>query len=100
MLDGVAARSGGADVAAEIQRRRRALAAAGLDPDLAVTRGASFANEVWIGDEVVVRINHAEQLGGDPERSCARRRSQRGCRARRATPRFWTPAATGTWRGS
>lgn len=56
------------DVAAAIQRRRRALAAAGLDPDLAVTRGPSFSNEVWIGDEVVVRINHAEQPGGDPAR--------------------------------
>ncbi len=53
-------------VIAAIQRRRRALVAAGLDPDPAVTRGPGFANEVWIGDEVVVRIHHAAQVGGDP----------------------------------
>jgi aminoglycoside phosphotransferase (APT) family kinase protein len=38
-------------------RRRQALRGAGLDPDLAMTRAASNANEVWIGDELVVRIN-------------------------------------------
>jgi hypothetical protein len=38
-------------------RRRQALRGAGLDPDLAMIRAASNANEVWIGDELVVRIN-------------------------------------------
>ena len=56
------------DDAGVVGRRRLALVAAGLDPDLAVIRGPSFANEVWIGDELVIRINHAGQIGGDPER--------------------------------
>lgn len=36
---------------------RRVLAAAGLDPALAMTRARGDANEVWLGDELVVRIN-------------------------------------------
>jgi aminoglycoside phosphotransferase (APT) family kinase protein len=38
-------------------RRRQALAACGLDPDLPMVRVASYANEVWIGEAVVLRIN-------------------------------------------
>jgi hypothetical protein len=58
------------DDASAVVRRRRALTAAGLDPDpdLTVIGGPSFANEVWIGDELVIRINHAGQIGGDSER--------------------------------
>jgi aminoglycoside phosphotransferase (APT) family kinase protein len=41
----------------EHDRRRHALKACGLDPDLAMTRGASYANEAWLGDEVVLRVN-------------------------------------------
>lgn len=39
-------------------RRQTALVACGLDRDLAMTRGRSYANEVWLGDELVLRINH------------------------------------------
>lgn len=39
------------------QRRRDALVACRLDPELAMTRGESYANEVWIGEDVVLRIN-------------------------------------------
>jgi aminoglycoside phosphotransferase len=42
---------------AEHTRRQIALAACGLDRDLAMTRGSSYANEVWLGDDVVLRIN-------------------------------------------
>lgn len=49
-------------------RRRRVLAAAGLDPDLPMTRVASYANEVWIGDEVAVRLNHPDLPGATPDR--------------------------------
>ena len=38
-------------------RRRLALEACGLDPDLELVRGASTANEAWIGREVVLRVN-------------------------------------------
>lgn len=38
-------------------RRQTALAACGLDRDLAMARGPSFSNEVWIGDTVVLRID-------------------------------------------
>lgn len=31
-------------------------------------RARSYANEVWVGELVVVRINHVGQLGGDPAR--------------------------------
>jgi aminoglycoside phosphotransferase (APT) family kinase protein len=41
----------------EHDRRRHALARCGLDRDLAMVRGPSYANEVWIGDAVVLRIN-------------------------------------------
>lgn len=41
-------------------RRRAALAACGVDPDLPMTRAASYANEVWLGDELVLRINWRE----------------------------------------
>ena len=49
-------------------RRRRVLVAAGLDPLLPMTRVASYANEVWVGDDVVVRINYAGLLGAAPDR--------------------------------
>jgi aminoglycoside phosphotransferase (APT) family kinase protein len=51
-----------------IERRRRVLAAAGLPPALAMARVPSYANEVWVGDEVVVRINHHALVGGAPAR--------------------------------
>jgi hypothetical protein len=51
-----------------IDRRRRALAAAGLDPDAPMRAAPSYSNEVWIGAEVVVRINHPGLLGGNPAR--------------------------------
>jgi hygromycin-B 7''-O-kinase len=38
-------------------RARRALAAAGLDMHLPLTRASSVTNEVWISDEYVVRVN-------------------------------------------
>jgi aminoglycoside phosphotransferase (APT) family kinase protein len=38
-------------------RRQTALAACGLDRDLPMTRGPSYANEVWLGSEVALRIN-------------------------------------------
>jgi len=38
-------------------RRQIALAACGLDRDLPMTRGASHANEVWLGEAMVLRIN-------------------------------------------
>ncbi len=41
----------------EHARRQVALVACGLDRDLAMTRGHSYANEVWVGDEVVLRVN-------------------------------------------
>jgi len=46
------------------QRRRAALAAAGL-PDGAFVRVHSYANEVWVGDDVVVRIAHLGLVGGE-----------------------------------
>lgn len=42
---------------AEHQRRQTALIACGLDPDLAMARAPSYANEVWLGAEVALRIN-------------------------------------------
>ena len=41
----------------EHARRQVALVACNLDRDLAMTRGHSYVNEVWVGDEVVLRIN-------------------------------------------
>jgi aminoglycoside phosphotransferase len=41
----------------EHARRCTALRACGLDVELPMTRGASYANEVWLGREVVLRIN-------------------------------------------
>jgi len=41
----------------EHARRQVALVACKLDPDLPMTRGHSYANEVWVGDELVLRIN-------------------------------------------
>jgi aminoglycoside phosphotransferase (APT) family kinase protein len=38
-------------------RARRALAEAGLDMHLPLTRASSVTNEVWISDEYVVRVN-------------------------------------------
>jgi aminoglycoside phosphotransferase (APT) family kinase protein len=55
-------------VESAITRRRRALVAAGLDPDLPMTRVESYANEVWVGDEVVVRLNHPDLPGAAPDR--------------------------------
>ncbi len=43
--------------ATEHHRRCTALAACGLDPALPMTRAPSYANEVWLGDELVLRIN-------------------------------------------
>lgn len=51
-----------------IARRRRVLAAAGLDPDLEMAHAPSYANEVWVGDAVVLRINHTGLVGAAPER--------------------------------
>jgi aminoglycoside phosphotransferase len=42
------------------QRRRQALAGCGLDPELAMARGTSYANEVWIGDDAVLRVNYRD----------------------------------------
>ena len=44
-------------------RLRRALAGAGLRPSLELQRAASEANEAWIGDELVVRINWRGDIG-------------------------------------
>ena len=41
----------------EASRRRHALAACGLDPDTPMTRASSYANETWVGDEIVLRVN-------------------------------------------
>jgi aminoglycoside phosphotransferase (APT) family kinase protein len=49
-------------------RRRRVLVAAGLDPLLPMTRVASYCNEVWVGDDVVARINHRGSPGAAPDR--------------------------------
>ena len=38
-------------------RARRALAEAGLDYHQSLRRADSVTNEVWVGDEVVVRVN-------------------------------------------
>ncbi len=38
-------------------RARRALGEAGLDMHLPLTRASSVTNEVWVSDEVVVRVN-------------------------------------------
>jgi hygromycin-B 7''-O-kinase len=38
-------------------RARRALIAAGLRSDLALTRASSVTNEVWLSDEFVIRVN-------------------------------------------
>jgi aminoglycoside phosphotransferase (APT) family kinase protein len=38
-------------------RARRALSEAGLDMHLPLTRASSVTNEVWVSDEVVVRVN-------------------------------------------
>jgi len=46
------------------QRRCHALAAAGL-PDAAFARVHSYSNEVWVGEQVVVRVAHLELLGGE-----------------------------------
>jgi aminoglycoside phosphotransferase (APT) family kinase protein len=51
-----------------IAHLRRVLVAAGLDPRLPMTRVESYANEVWVGDEVVVRLNHARLPGASPGR--------------------------------
>jgi aminoglycoside phosphotransferase (APT) family kinase protein len=51
-----------------VARRRRVLVAAGLDPHLPMTPVASYANEVWMGDELVVRINHPGLHGAAPDR--------------------------------
>src|SRR5262245_50844796 len=54
--------------APDAMRRRHALAAAGCDPDTAMTRMPSDVNDVWVGDDVVVRVNHRGLVGGDPDR--------------------------------
>jgi aminoglycoside phosphotransferase len=41
----------------EVTRRRHALVACGLPADTPMTRVPSYANETWIGDDVVLRIN-------------------------------------------
>jgi aminoglycoside phosphotransferase len=41
----------------EHARRRSALLGCGLDPELPMARAWSYANEVWVGDELVLRIN-------------------------------------------
>lgn len=38
-------------------RARKALAAAGLDQSVPLTRASSVTNEVWLSDELVVRVN-------------------------------------------
>jgi Phosphotransferase enzyme family len=38
-------------------RAKRALAAAGLDPTLALTRASSVTNEVWLSDDFAVRVS-------------------------------------------
>lgn len=40
-------------------RARRALGEAGLDMHLPLTRASSVTNEVWVSDEVVVRVNRS-----------------------------------------
>ena len=46
-------------------RRRRALAAAGLPTGGRFERVASYANEVWIGQHMVVRVGHLGLPGGE-----------------------------------
>src|SRR5258706_13752195 len=58
--------------------RRHALKACGLDPDLAMTRGASYANEAWLGDEGVLRGNWR---GGGPPPLAAPRHARGAARA-------------------
>lgn len=45
------------------ERVRRALNAAGLPPDTQLTPAVSNANEAWVGEDVVVRVNWRGDLG-------------------------------------
>ncbi|HEY0477053.1 MAG TPA: hypothetical protein VGD37_05985 [Kofleriaceae bacterium] len=42
----------------QVRTKRHAFAAAGLDRDMVVVRMPTYSNEVWIGDDLVIRIDH------------------------------------------
>jgi len=48
---------GGTRTGLELARAKHALNAAGLDPDVSLTRMSSVTNEVWLTDDVVIRVN-------------------------------------------
>jgi hypothetical protein len=49
----------------QVPSKRHALAAAGLDPDMAMVRTPTYSNEVWIRDDVVIRTAIAARLSAD-----------------------------------
>ena len=48
---------GGTRTGLELARARHALTTAGVDPDVSLTRMSSVTNEVWLTDDVVIRVN-------------------------------------------
>src|SRR6188508_29692 len=53
----------------DLLRAKHALEAAGLDPTLPLARASSVTNEVWVGDEFVVRVDRRQDghLGREAE---------------------------------